>query len=635
MRPTLHPLATIACLLPFFTSALLAQEPKTPAEEPKPEATEAAPPADGPRGPGRRPGRQRQRTVAVYASHVHPVSGPAIDEGVVLFRGDRIVAVGKQGEVEVPENAETVRFDGAHVYPGFVDASTDAFLDDAARQDPSADAATNAGSSFGNRFDREDRLIEGGITTIYTQNQRGNPWAGIGAILRPKKGGASAFPDKTEAGVGLQVAAGPTGTHALDRQRAIEGAFGAFSGLEDYRKKLDEHKKAVEKYGKDFADYIAWHEKKNGKATEEKKPDGEKPAATPGDAPAQPADGAAGARGMRGGRRGAGQPQGPGGGGPGGERRGQPQGPGGGGPGGEPKPEEPKPQEPKPEQPKPDQPKPDQPKPEEPKPEQPKPQEPKPDQPKPEQPKPPTPDKQEPKPQGDAKPAEAKPDANPAEAKPADAKPADAKADDKAPERPKYPKPPDRDPARDMLLKVLDGEVPLRLLVRRPDEIRAALAAAREKKVPSLVFDEALGAASVAKELADAAVPCVLTGLFPAALPDGYEKLAPLAAPKALHEAGASFAIATGSGRRARSLPMMAAAAVGEGLPEDAALRAVTLSPAEILGIQKDVGSLQAGKLADLVVCDRPWLQSDCRVLAVYSAGQLQHEQQEQKKEPK
>jgi imidazolonepropionase-like amidohydrolase len=93
------------------------------------------------------------------------------------------------------------------------------------------------------------------------------------------------------------------------------------------------------------------------------------------------------------------------------------------------------------------------------------------------------------------------------------------------------------------------------------------------------------------------------------------------------------FAIATGSGRRARTLPMMAAAAVGAGLSHDAAIRAITLTAAEILGVQKDIGSLQQGKLADLVVCDRPLLQSDSRVLAVYSGGALQFEPTPAKKE--
>lgn len=607
MRPTQNPFVPFACILPLLGSALSAQDPvETPPAEAKPDA--ASPESPGPRGPGgRRQGRPRQRTVAVLAGHVHPVSGPSIENGVVLIRGDRIVAVGKQGEVEVPEGAETVSFPEGHVYPGLIDASSDAFLDDGVRQDPSADAATSAGAGFGQRFDREDRLIEAGITTVYTSNQRGAPWSGIGAVLRPKKGGASAFPEKTEAGVGMQLAAGPTGTHALDRQRGIEGAFGAFSGLDDYKKKQDEHKKELEKYTKEFADYLAWHEKKNGKSSDEKKDapkDGEqKPAGAAAETPAQAGE--------------AGAPRGPGQRGQRGSRRGgQPQVPGDGGPGGEPAPT-PKPEEPKPEQPKPDQPKPEEPKPQDP--------------PKPETPKPQDPPKQEPKPAEPAAPKAA--EAKPQEPKPADAKATEGKPDEKAPERPKYPKAPDRDPVKETLLKVLDGTLPLRVTVRRPDEIRAALAAAREKKVPTLVIDDALGAGAVASELADAAVPVVLTGLFPVALPESYEKLQPFDAPKTLQDKGVPFAIASGSGRRARALPLMAAAAVGHGLSPDAALRAITLTPAEILGVQKDVGSLQAGKLADLVVCDRPLLQSDCRMLAVWSAGALQHEGSETKKE--
>ncbi len=66
--------------------------------------------------------------------------------------------------------------------------------------------------------------------------------------------------------------------------------------------------------------------------------------------------------------------------------------------------------------------------------------------------------------------------------------------------------------------------------------------------------------------------------------------------------------------------------AVGNGLAEDAALRAITLSAAEILGVQQDTGSLQAGKLADVCVFDRPLFRSDSRVLFVLGRGQTQFE---------
>ncbi len=631
MRPNLTSSVLFAWLLPLCTTALLAQEPDaTKPQEPAPPAAEqpvapadVVPAATEPAAipAARRGGRRPVRTVAVLASHVHPVAGSDIEEGVVLVRGDRIVAVGKQGEVEIPEGAETVRFDGAHIYPGLVDASSDAFLDDAARNDSSADAATPIAEALGRRQDREDSIVQSGITTAYVSNSRGTPWSGLGAIVRPKQNGFSVMPGKEQAGVGLQLAAPPTGTHPLDRQRAIEGAFGAFQGLDDYRKKADEQQKALEKYTKDFADYVAWHEKKNKKdepaqadaaknetpkaagGDDAPKPDAKVPDGTEGggEAPRGP-----GQRGNRGGRRGGR--------------------PGGDEPAPSPKPDQPKPESPPPEQPKPAEPKPAEPKPEQPKPEQPKPDEPKPQEPKPDQPKPDAPKPQEPKPAAGL-PTGAKPDN-------AGAKP-DAKGDEKPPERPKYPKADPRDPVKDTLLKVLDGTLPLRVHLVRPDEVRACIAVARTKKVPGLVFENMIGAASVRKELAAASIACVLTGTFATELPEPFAAFAPDALPKALHDAGVVFAIASGSGRRASSLPLMAATAVGNGLDASAALRAITLTPAEILGVQKDVGSLQQGKLADLLICDRPLLQSDCRVLAVWSAGAVQYESTQPNKEPR
>ena len=68
----------------------------------------------------------------------------------------------------------------------------------------------------------------------------------------------------------------------------------------------------------------------------------------------------------------------------------------------------------------------------------------------------------------------------------------------------------------------------------------------------------------------------------------------------------------------------------GGGLETEAALRAITLTPAEILGVAKDTGSLQVGKLADLLVSDRPLLDSDCRLLRVVSSGKTRYETEEE-----
>jgi imidazolonepropionase-like amidohydrolase len=71
--------------------------------------------------------------------------------------------------------------------------------------------------------------------------------------------------------------------------------------------------------------------------------------------------------------------------------------------------------------------------------------------------------------------------------------------------------------------------------------------------------------------------------------------------PKALYEAGAKFAIQTdATGRGISHQPLCAAMAVAYGLPWEAALKAVTINPAEILGVADRVGSLEKGKDADL-----------------------------------
>jgi imidazolonepropionase-like amidohydrolase len=78
-----------------------------------------------------------------------------------------------------------------------------------------------------------------------------------------------------------------------------------------------------------------------------------------------------------------------------------------------------------------------------------------------------------------------------------------------------------------------------------------------------------------------------------------------------LAEAGVRFAIASGeSDPDVRNLPYVAGMAAAFGLDRDAALRAVTLSPAEIFGVADRLGSLEVGKIANLVVTDGDLLEA-------------------------
>ena len=88
-----------------------------------------------------------------------------------------------------------------------------------------------------------------------------------------------------------------------------------------------------------------------------------------------------------------------------------------------------------------------------------------------------------------------------------------------------------------------------------------------------------------------------------------------------LHKAGARFAIVSADASNARNLPYEAAMARAFGLPPDAALRAITLSPAEILGVADRMGSLAAGKDANLFLATGDIMDHRSAVTAVYIDG--------------
>ncbi|MGE0711772.1 MAG: amidohydrolase family protein [Planctomycetota bacterium] len=92
-----------------------------------------------------------------------------------------------------------------------------------------------------------------------------------------------------------------------------------------------------------------------------------------------------------------------------------------------------------------------------------------------------------------------------------------------------------------------------------------------------------------------------------------------------LHEAGVRIAFSTGGdgflAANARHLRLHAAHAVGYGLPHDAALHALTLGAAEILGIDGRVGSIEVGKDATLIVTDKDILDDAAKVTHAWIGG--------------
>ncbi len=150
------------------------------------------------------------------------------------------------------------------------------------------------------------------------------------------------------------------------------------------------------------------------------------------------------------------------------------------------------------------------------------------------------------------------------------------------------------------LQPVLSGEIPLIVQVDRASDIRAVLRIADEYGIRP-VIQRGTEAWMVAAELAARSVPVIVKPLT--SLPAGFDRLgARFDNATLLHAAGVPLAISSFQTHRAHNITQEAGNAVRFGLPWEAALRAVTLTPAEIYGVADRYGSIEPGKVANVVV---------------------------------
>jgi imidazolonepropionase-like amidohydrolase len=173
---------------------------------------------------------------------------------------------------------------------------------------------------------------------------------------------------------------------------------------------------------------------------------------------------------------------------------------------------------------------------------------------------------------------------------------------------------------RRLLAELARGERPALASARSLEEVEAALALAREFPL-RLAIVGALGAADAAPALAATSTRVVLPPLSVVSPREA------LRAAGALHAAGVRLAFSSSAplGEPA-ALRFSAALAVRYGLPEEAALRALTLGGAEAAGVERMTGSLEAGKDADVAVWNGPPLALSSRLLRLYADGRVVHE---------
>lgn len=183
------------------------------------------------------------------------------------------------------------------------------------------------------------------------------------------------------------------------------------------------------------------------------------------------------------------------------------------------------------------------------------------------------------------------------------------------------------------LQPVINGEMPVVLNASSEREIRRAIALAEEFKLKYLLAG-ATQSYAVADLLKAKNVTVLLSLSYPQrsqAIEDPEEEPIRLLreraeAPKAaaaLHKAGIKFAFNSGTLTRPADYLGNAARAIEAGLPKDIALKAMTIYPAEIFGVAEQLGSIEKGKIANLVLATGDIFNKETRIKNVFVDGKL------------
>lgn len=188
-------------------------------------------------------------------------------------------------------------------------------------------------------------------------------------------------------------------------------------------------------------------------------------------------------------------------------------------------------------------------------------------------------------------------------------------AEPRGKERPVYA------PEMDAMRPVLTGERTLMVKVDAEADILKALEWVKERSLTNVVFSGVNEGWRVADKLAEAGIACLVGPVLatPTRSSDRYDRA--YANAGLMADAGVKVAIRTGESENVRNLPFNAGFAATYGLGKEAALRAVTLAPAEMFGIADDYGSLEVGKKANLFVSDGDPFETSTNILALFIDG--------------
>lgn len=169
------------------------------------------------------------------------------------------------------------------------------------------------------------------------------------------------------------------------------------------------------------------------------------------------------------------------------------------------------------------------------------------------------------------------------------------------------------------LIPYLKGEKPVIIGVEEGHDVEAIMELAQEFHL-KVVLSRVTHAQGVLDKIASYHVPVIIGPIYD--LPEAGERYdAVYSLPAELQKRGVKIALGSYSNEFIRNLPYAAGYAVAYGLPYDEALKAITLNPAEIFGVADKLGSLDAGKTANVVIANGDPLDVRTSVKQVYIDG--------------
>src|SRR5580698_358466 len=181
------------------------------------------------------------------------------------------------------------------------------------------------------------------------------------------------------------------------------------------------------------------------------------------------------------------------------------------------------------------------------------------------------------------------------------------------------PTPPKRDLKREALLPYLEGKKTIVLAAETASDLQTAVSLSNEFKL-KFVLNHISHSQPVLDYVASLKVPVIVGPIYEAPKEDErYDTVYSL--PAQLYKRGVKIVFASYSAHNVRNLPDQAGFATAFGLPYDEALKAITLNAAEIWGVADQLGSLDVGKTANVVVANGDPLDVKTDVKQVFIAG--------------